>query len=224
MRWRKRQGYGASTAYSTYAAGWAGRHAGLPTVTVTGIDFTASRVEAAGRLTKRVRLDHLVDFVHGDATAMPLEDACYDVVMSQEAWLHIPDKAAVVEQCARVVKPGGVIAFTDIVQNTPLSAEEARRVAGEMHAPQIAFKDQYEELLTRNRCLLELHEDLSEDWKRILVERQKMYRSLRDTTIAKFGEARFAEYDSAYSHFVGLFVAGKLGGVRMVARRNPRLA
>ena len=39
---------------------------------VTGLDFTVSRVEAARRLTQRVQLDHLVDFVHGDATAMPL--------------------------------------------------------------------------------------------------------------------------------------------------------
>jgi len=46
-----------------------------------------------------------------------------------------------------------------------------------------------------------------------------MYRSLRDTTIAKFGEARYAEYDSAYSHHVGLFVEGQLGGFRFAARR-----
>lgn len=46
-----------------------------------------------------------------------------------------------------------------------------------------------------------------------------MYRSLRDTTIAEFGEARFLEYDKAYSHFVGCFVGDKLGGVRIVARK-----
>jgi hypothetical protein len=46
-----------------------------------------------------------------------------------------------------------------------------------------------------------------------------MYRSLRDTTIAKFGEARYLEYDHAYSHFVGLFLNRKLGGFRVVARK-----
>jgi hypothetical protein len=46
-----------------------------------------------------------------------------------------------------------------------------------------------------------------------------MYRSLRDTTVAKFGEPRYQEYDNAYSHFVGCFVANKLGGVRMMARK-----
>ena len=187
---------------------------------VTGLDFTESRVEAAKRLTRRVRLDHLVDFVQGDATAMPLSDSRYDVLIGQESWLHIPDKAALIQQCARVVKPTGTIAFTDIVLRAELTRGEQQRLAAEMHAPTIASADRYAELLENNGCQVELREDLSDEWKRILVDRLAMYRSLRDTTIAKFGEARFLEYDRAYSHFVSLFVAGKLGGARIVARRE----
>ena len=54
----------------------------------------------------------------------------------------------------------------------------------------------------------------------MLAARLEMYRGLRDTTVAKFGAARFEEWDSMYNFFVGLFVAGKLGGVRVVARRR----
>jgi ubiquinone/menaquinone biosynthesis C-methylase UbiE len=187
---------------------------------VTGLDFTESRVEAAKRLTRRVRLDHLVDFVHGDATAMPLSGSRYDVLIGQESWLHIPDKAALIRQCARVVKPTGTIAFTDIVLRAELTRGEQERLAAEMHAPTIASADRYTELLENNGCRVEVREDLSDEWKRILVDRLAMYRSLRDTTIAKFGEARFLEYDRAYSHFVGLFVAGKLGGARIIARHE----
>lgn len=187
---------------------------------VTGIDLTQSRVEAARRLTTRVGLEALVDFVQGDATAMPLPDAAFDVVMSQEAWLHIPDKAAVVGECARVAKPGGTIAFTDVVVRTGLTAAEEQRMAAEMHAPGLATASQYAGLLERNGCRIEVAEDLAEQWKGILVDRLAMYRSLRDTTIAKFGEARFLQYDSLYNFFVGLFTAGKLGGVRIVARRG----
>jgi sarcosine/dimethylglycine N-methyltransferase len=187
---------------------------------VTGLDFTESRVEAAKRLTRRVRLEHLVDFVHGDATAMPLSDSRYDVLIGQESWLHIPDKAALIQQCARVVKPTGTIAFTDIVLRAELTRGEQERLAAEMHAPSIASVDRYTELLEANGCEIELREDLSDEWKRVLVDRLAMYRSLRDTTIAKFGEARFLEYDRAYSHFVGLFVAGKLGGARIIARHT----
>ena len=53
----------------------------------------------------------------------------------------------------------------------------------------------------------------------MLIDRLAMYRSLRDTAVAKFGEARYREYDAVYAHFVSLFVDGVLGGVRLVARR-----
>lgn len=188
---------------------------------VTGLDFTLSRVEAARKLTRNVNLHRLVDFVAGDATAMPVPDAYYDVVISQEAFLHIPDKAAVIAQCARVAKPAGTIAFTDVVLRSPLSAEEESRMAAEMQAPGIAGVERYLELLAANRCTVERREDLSKEWTRVLVERLAMYRSLRDTTTAKFGEPHFAAWDKTYSFFVGLFMSGKLGGVRIVARKAP---
>lgn len=158
---------------------------------VTGLDFTKSRVDGAQRLTKRVGLDHLVDFVHGDATEMPLPDKHFDVLISQEAWLHIPDKATLIAECIRVVKPGGIIAFTDITVRATMNPEEESRVAAEIHAPQIASAERYIDLLTSNGCTVEICEDLSADWRKILVGRLDMYRSLRDTTVAKFGEAHF---------------------------------
>jgi SAM-dependent methyltransferase len=90
---------------------------------MTGLDFTESRVESARRLTRRASLDHLVDFVHGDATAMPLPDAAYDVVMSQEAWLHIPDKPA---RCA--VRAGREAGRSDRIYRRDLAvAPDAER-------------------------------------------------------------------------------------------------
>ncbi len=186
---------------------------------VTGLDFTVSRVEAARRLTQRVQLDHLVDFVHGDATAMPLPTSRYDVLIGQESWLHIPDKAALISECIRVLKPGGTIAFTDIVTKSDLDRPTEERLAAEMHTANIASAESYAALLEENSCTVAVQEDLSAEWKDILVKRLEMYRSLRDTTVAKFGESRYQEYDDAYSHYVGCFVANKLGGVRMVARK-----
>jgi sarcosine/dimethylglycine N-methyltransferase len=186
---------------------------------VTGLDFTDSRVEGAKRLTRRVGLDHLVNFVQGDATAMPLPSGQYDILIAQESWLHIANKAALISECVRVLRPRGVIAFTDIVVRSPLDASAEARLASEMHTAKIASAKSYAELLETNGCVVVSQDDLSDAWKQILVKRLQMYRSLRDTTIAKFGEARFHEYDRAYSHFVHCFVEDKLGGIRMIARK-----
>ena len=65
-----------------------------------------------------------------------------------------------------------------------------------MHTANIASTRIYSDLLERNGCTIAHENDLSGLWKQLLVQRLEMYRSLRDTTIAKFGEARFYEYAS----------------------------
>lgn len=186
---------------------------------VTGIDLTTSRVEGATRLTRRVGLDSRVEFKQGDATAMPFADAAFDAVVSQEAWCHIPDKRSLIAECVRVVRPRCVIAFTDIVSLARMDPEEERRLLAEMLIPRPPLVREYTQLLGEASCAIEQSIDLSDKWIAILMARLQMYRSLRDTTIAKFGEARYLEYDRAYSHFVGLFVKRKLGGFRVAARK-----
>lgn len=190
---------------------------------VTGLDLTASRHESAQRLTALVGLDDRVTFHLGSALEMPFADATFDVVVGQEAWCHVPDKARLVAECARVAKPGGVIAFTDILRRDSLSADDLARLAVEMTFPTLESLDGYRELLEANDCVVEHREDLSTLWTRILVDRLAMYRSLGDHTERKFGTGRKAGWDQAYSFFVGLYQAGRLGGGRFVARRRgPR--
>ena len=186
---------------------------------VTGLDFTRSRVEGARRLTARVGLADKVDFVDGDATAMLLPSCAFGVAIAQAGWCHIADKPALVAEVARVLAPGGALAFTDIVVIGDFTDTDAARLAATMKMPRLATVDGYTEHLRASGFTDLRATDLSAAWKTILQARLQMYRSLRDTTVAQFGEARYAEYDSAYTLFVRLFVEGKLGGVRMVARR-----
>ena len=185
---------------------------------VTGLDLTTSRVEAARRLTDRVGLSPLVDFVEGDATRMPISSAKFDRVIGQEAWVHIEDKAALFRECRRVLKHDGVLAFTDIVSCAPLTAEETEQLASDMRFPPIVTAQHYLERLAPAGFSIQQQDDLSVGWRQILVDRLQMYRSLRDTTVERFGEAHFERWDRMYSAFVGLYVAGKLGGTRIVAR------
>lgn len=186
---------------------------------VSGLDLTRSRVDGATRLTERLRLDQLVKFFEGDATAMPFPSSTFDAVVGQESWCHIPEKSALVAECARVVRRGGAIAFTNILTIGNLEASDEEQLASGMQIPRPATLDTYKTLLAASGFSGITTTDLSFDWRMILVARLEMYRSLRDTTVAKFGEARFVEYDRAYSHFVGLFLDGRLGGHRVVGRR-----
>ena len=187
---------------------------------VTGLELTKSRHEGAVRLTALVGLDHLVDFRLGNALDMPFADATFDVVIGQEAFAHVPDKPRLIAECARVVRPGGTIAFTDILRREALSAAEFARLRRAMTFQSLESLEGYGELLTDCGCAVIAREDLSAWWSEVLKRRLEMYRSLEDTTVAKFGAAHFQKWDETYAFFVGLFAAGRLGGGRFVARRE----
>ncbi len=52
-----------------------------------------------------------VDWVAGDAAALPFEDGVFDAVVSQFALMYFPDRVAALSSAARVLVPGGRAAF-----------------------------------------------------------------------------------------------------------------
>ena len=190
-------------------------------VRVTGVDLTHSRCAAGARLTALVRLGPLVRLLRADAQVLPFRARAFDAAVSQEGLLHVPDKAAVLRECARVLKPGARLAFSDWVARPRLEENERRRLDDWMAAVTLQSIESYRELLSRAGFALVEAEDLSTEWIGILRERLRMYRGLREQTVARFGPTRYEEYNQLYAFFVGLVEAGKLGGARFSATADP---
>ena len=57
---------------------------------------------------KRLRNSCLVG---GDATCLPFADDCFDVVFSIALIEHVPNPQQVINECLRVLKPGGIFIF-----------------------------------------------------------------------------------------------------------------
>jgi ubiquinone/menaquinone biosynthesis C-methylase UbiE len=186
---------------------------------VTGLDLTASRVEGATALTEAAGLADRVRFRQGNALALPFDDASFTLAISQEAFAHIPDKASLTAGIARVLQPGGRLVFSDILSREPLAADDARQLFEGMRFSEIATEADYRDWLHAAGLVVAHVTNLSEEWTRILVERHAMYRSLREQTVARLGQAHFDRYDNAYEHFVGLYRSGVLAGALFEARR-----
>jgi sarcosine/dimethylglycine N-methyltransferase len=188
---------------------------------VIGVDLTHSRCAAGARLTVLVRLDPLVRLLRADAQVLPFRARVFDAALSQEGLLHVPDKAAVLSECARVLKPGARLAFSDWVARSRLEENERRRLFEWMAAVSLQTIDGYRERLTRAGFASVEAEDLSAEWIVILRERLRMYQGLREHTVARFGQARYDEYNQLYAFFVGLVESGKLGGARFSGAACP---
>jgi ubiquinone/menaquinone biosynthesis C-methylase UbiE len=188
---------------------------------VTGIDLTASRVQGATELTEAAGLDGQVRFQQGNALAMPFGDAVFSLAISQEAFVHIPDKPRLVREVARVLRPGGRLVFSDILRSGPLPDDDAQRLHEGMRFNEVASAADYRGWLQAVGLEVVRVTDLSAEWTRILVDRHAMYQSLRVQTVARLGQAHFDRYDQAYAHFVGLYRSGVLGGALFHARLGP---
>jgi sarcosine/dimethylglycine N-methyltransferase len=186
---------------------------------VVAVELNAGRATGAARLTRLVRLQTRVRVVRGDATALPFPAARFEACVSQEALLHIDDKAAVLAEAHRVLVPGGRLAFTDWVARPTLGDGERRRLHEWMAATTLQGLDGYRTLLGAAGFGAVSVEDLADEWRTILRARLQMFRAMREETIARLGEQRYREYEQLYAFFVGLIEAGKLGGGRFSATR-----
>ena len=184
---------------------------------VIGVDLNHGRSAASRRLTALVGLGGLVTMVRGRAESLPFPRGAFTAVVSQEGLLHVADKEAALRESARVLVPGGRIAFSDWIATSRLGDGERRRLETWMAATTLATMSGYRALLTRTGFVGIQAEDLSAEWTRILRERTRMFRGMRADTVARFGQARYDEYNQLYEFFVGLVAAGKLGGARFSA-------
>ena len=186
---------------------------------VTGVDMNTDRLAGAVRLTERTKLEDRVLFHHANALQTGLADETFDVIVSQEAFCHIPDKKTLIAECVRLLKPGGCIVYTDILARNSMTNEIRSRLESEMAFSELSTLEQYCHLLEEKGCQVVKVEDLSDDWAQILIDRLAMYRSLKEQTVSSFGLAHFQKWDRTYSFFVGLYRSGELGGGRFVARK-----
>lgn len=76
-----------------------------------GVDFVPELLERGRERAAAERLD--VEFVEGDAQALPVEDGSFDVALSVFGAMFAPDQEQTAAELLRVVRPGGRIAMAN---------------------------------------------------------------------------------------------------------------
>ena len=94
-----------------------------PTGTAYGLDMTDEMLALAQRNAMEAGVTN-VHFLKGLIEQIPLPAACVDVVLSNCVINLSTDKASVLAEIARVLRPGGRLGISDIVAEDRLSVED----------------------------------------------------------------------------------------------------
>jgi arsenite methyltransferase len=94
---------------------------------VVGVDMTSAMLEKARRAAEEAGMDN-VEFRHGFAESLPVEDGWADVVISNGVLNLVPDKSAVLREMARALKPDGRLQIADILVQIAVPESAKRKI------------------------------------------------------------------------------------------------
>jgi ubiquinone/menaquinone biosynthesis C-methylase UbiE len=131
-----------------------------------------------------------------DGAALPLADGSFHAISHSDVLCCLAPKASVLAECRRVIRPGGIMAFT-VIYITPGLAPADHARALEASPPYAKTPTLYPDLLTQTGWTLESTTDLTPDYGATVrhLLREQEARAARMTAL--LGEAEFADRRAA---------------------------
>jgi arsenite methyltransferase len=185
---------------------------------VTGVELSAQSVAAAQAQADADGLEGRVRFLQGDAEALPAANGAFDVVVCECSLCLFSAKRRALDEMRRVLRPGGVVAISDVTAEVDDLPAALRGPAGRVACLADALpRDGYDALLHGARFeLLAVechHEALAALAERVearlrvarMLDSRAGYADAIAEAIALLGKARAAIARGSLGY--GLFVA-----------------
>ncbi len=153
--------------------------AGFCNCCIEGIDLSRASLSQARAKAACQGVSHKVRFHLADIEELPFKDAAFDYVVSECSFSLLPDKSAGATEIARVLKPGGKFAFTDMFLEHRFSDELKSLVPFDCCFTGAQTRDDYEALFGLVGLKSQLFEDHSFSLREITDKLRGEYGSLQ---------------------------------------------
>ena len=188
-----------------------------------GVDATGAVIERCHQRCQEAGIGGRLECVLADVCDSGLPDGEADFIWGEDAWCYVVDKDKLIAEAARLVRPGGTIAFTDWVEGPAgLSDVEAERFLRFMKFPNIQDIQGYRDLLEANGCEIVMAQDTGRfaphvDLYLNMLNMQLTYDALR---IIGFDMDRMQAMGQEMVFMQGLAHAGKIAQGLFIARKK----
>lgn len=116
-------GYGGAARQIVAARGW----------TVDCVNISETQNERNRVLNAEAGAEGSIRVLHGSFDSPPVVGGVYDVVWSQDAFLHGEDRAKIIQAAATALKPGGRLIFTDPMAKADAPADALQPIFDRIH-------------------------------------------------------------------------------------------
>jgi len=141
---------------------------------------------------QKVRLSDLITVTGGNFEEPPYEADSFDIVWSEDAFLHSDNKARIFEQIKRLLRPGGQLIFTDPMQADDCPADVLEPILQRIHLKEMGSVKRYRELAQANGLreveILEMPDQLTNHYSAVLKELNRKEDELRKVVSAAYIE------------------------------------
>ena len=146
---------------------------------VTCLNLSETQNKRNISLNKRYGLDHLITVVEGSFEEIPYPNRSFDVVWSQDAFVHSSDREALIDQISDVLKESGELIFTDLMQTYDCPKSILEPILDRIHLDSLAsfgfYTDQARKLKAKEAMISDLSKNLTTHYHRVMEETQKRY-------------------------------------------------
>lgn len=188
---------------------------------VTGIDVEQTVIDRALELANIQQLQNQLELLCVKPGPLPFKNEKFDVVFSKDCFVHIADKRTLFNEIHRVLKPNGILVFSDWCCGTPpYSIEMEQFFENGMGFTMATAGDNVNNMVQSgfsNICLRDRNE-----WFAINSEREyiETVGSMREQIVETFGEEKADSISAAAKRRVTIGSQGFLRPTHFISRKD----
>jgi len=186
---------------------------------ITAIELQSDQNNLAKDLTKKCGLSNKVNHICGDILDYDFKNQTFDAVVSWLTLYHIANHKILLKKLFDLLNPNGFFYTEDITSRINLSNADRKEIKKEIYGIHLPYFDKYISNLKQNGFKLIFSEDMSSSWTDFTKERIKKYNSEKERNIRVHGKEVYDSLNSFYNFVGQYFSNGKLGGIRVIAKK-----
>ena len=187
---------------------------------IYALELQYDQNKIASNLTKRCGLDEAIKHICGDILTYKWGEKKFNCIVSWLTLLQIYEHKNLLQKCFDLLSPNGYFYAEDLIGKQPFSDNELSELSIELYANYLPDFKTYEFELEKNGFEIIYYKDMTSEWANFTKDRKESYIKQRDRHVRVHGIDVFNSLNSFYIFIDKYFSNGKLGGVRVIAKKN----